>query len=408
MHELSDWMQNLERGGLPFDAVAAEVHRVGKHFLPTDLLARLAGARAELRLMTDFLDVALDKWDGVYDYESYIALSLLPLPGSGPGTDTDIDADLRRHDRLAVLLMGEVIDVELAAADGRSSRYPQQRPDAGTVAKRCRLGRRSVDAALERLGLAGRLSRTDPIAAARELREVVAGERTVAEARMLGLTYLPVSLVHDEHLFIRVLQSYENVFALLAVLLREAIGCVREGDAVSAARLLDLAASRMTGAGRLFSLLATMQVESFRTFRTWTDGASAIQSSNYKTVESLCRTPSPERVDSSAYGSVPTVRDQMARGQGTLDDAVDDASARGLLERDDRAKLEEAMRAFADSLLCWRRTHYSLATRMLGERKGTGYTEGTPYLQAARDIPVFESIEPGTDPEGGCTEGWPA
>jgi tryptophan 2,3-dioxygenase len=49
------------------------------------------------------------------------------------------------------------------------------------------------------------------------------------------------------------------------------------------------------------------------------------------------------------------------------------------------------MARFADTLLRWRETHYRLAVRMLGERPGTGYTEGTPYLRSVRKIPVFAS-----------------
>jgi hypothetical protein len=31
---------------------------------------------------------------------------------------------------------------------------------------------------------------------------------------------------------------------------------------------------------------------------------------------------------------------------------------------------------------------------MLGDKAGTGYTEGTPYLRAVREIPVFRSVHP--------------
>jgi len=30
---------------------------------------------------------------------------------------------------------------------------------------------------------------------------------------------------------------------------------------------------------------------------------------------------------------------------------------------------------------------------MLGDRSGTGYTEGTPYLRDVRSIPVFPGID---------------
>ncbi|WP_255599269.1 hypothetical protein [Micromonospora sp. RL09-050-HVF-A] len=67
------------------------------------------------------------------------------------------------------------------------------------------------------------------------------------------------------------------------------------------------------------------------------------------------------------------------------------------------------MAAFAEAVLTWRRTHHRLATRMLGSRSGTGYTEGTPYLAAVRADPVFTTVsaDPGTtrvDPIGGCSE----
>ena len=47
------------------------------------------------------------------------------------------------------------------------------------------------------------------------------------------------------------------------------------------------------------------------------------------------------------------------------------------------------MQRFETALLKWRQTHYRLAVRMLGQRRGTGYTEGVPYLQKTRTIPVF-------------------
>jgi tryptophan 2,3-dioxygenase len=56
------------------------------------------------------------------------------------------------------------------------------------------------------------------------------------------------------------------------------------------------------------------------------------------------------------------------------------------------------MTAFAAALRRWRQTHYRIAVRMLGTRSGTGYTEGTPYLDEVRKVPVFRSIDE-TDPD---------
>ena len=188
---------------------------------------------------------------------------------------------------------------------------------------------------------------------------------------MIERTALPVSRVHDEYLFLRMLQCYEATFAFIAAQLRAAIDGALDAIAVAENALLE--------ARPLWSLVATMRTEAFLTFREFTDGASAIQSRNYKLVESLCRRPDAERLDSPAYRSVPEVRRQVLSGRPTVSDCAHLSS--------------EALQGFEDALDHWRRSHYKLALRMLGERRGTGYTEGVPYLARARSLPVFATRE---------------
>ncbi|NYV78122.1 tryptophan 2,3-dioxygenase, partial [Streptomyces sp. UH6] len=234
----------------------------------------------------------------------------------------------------------------------------------------------------------------DPVAQAAQLWEFVdGGLLDDHERRVLRLSMLPVYVSHDEHMFIRVLQTFETTFALLALSLRTAItdlGSARTGPAVGH---LAVAETALAESAPLFSLLATMQIESFRTFREYTEGASAIQSRNYKLVESLCRTPDPDRLDSSAYRSTPEVRERILAGQPTLDDACATALADDRFDAADRERLTAAMLTFASALRRWRQTHYRIAVRMLGTRSGTGYTEGTPYLSHVRTIPVFRSVK---------------
>src|SRR5262249_53882642 len=128
--------------------------------------------------------------------------------------------------------------------------------------------------------------------------------------------------------------------------------------------------------------------------RLYTEGASAIQSRSYKILESLCRTPDGSRLHSPAYQSVPEVQAEVLAGQTTLGNAMRDAVAENQIGPEGMKELHDARRSFAAALLQWRQTHYSLAVRMLGERTGTGYTEGTPYLDKARSIPVFSDLEP--------------
>jgi tryptophan 2,3-dioxygenase len=227
----------------------------------------------------------------------------------------------------------------------------------------------------------------------------VAAGFSVEEQRTLQLTVLPVSLIHDEYQFIRVLQSFEATFALVAVELHAAVQALTDGEFAFAVQRVQSAETRLREAAPLFSLVATMQVEAFQAFREFTDGASAIQSRNYKLVESLCRQPDLSRLDSAAYLSVPEVRERVLAGQVTLDEAFQATRAAGYLNAGDVNELELVMQRLAATLLRWRRTHHGIAVRMLGERTGTGYTEGPPYLKAAQAIPVFRSLAQEEDVE---------
>src|SRR5215213_5673623 len=397
---IASWLSSRDAADFPYDAVVAAFHRVGKHLVAPELLEALAGVRAALpqvhgsvtsvRLLDRFLDAALDKWDGRYANPTYLGLDLLPLPAVEDSHD--VTAVERRYDRLFVQLIADASRFEIAAADGLTELLPQMRPDARTTAKRCRLALQIAGPAAQGLGLSDGVDVADPIAGARRLWANLAADLSPAEQRTLHVTMLPVSLIHDEYQFIRALQAFEATFALVAVQLQAAIRALASGDAHLALPRIQAAEARLHEAAPLFSLVATMQVAAFHTFREFTEGASAIQSRNYKLVESLCRQPEASRLDSAAYHSVPEVRERVLAGQVTLDDAFQATRAAGHLGARDVDDLEQELRRFAATLLRWRRTHYGIAVRMLGERTGTGYTEGSPYLKEVQTIPIFLSF----------------
>jgi tryptophan 2,3-dioxygenase len=411
---VAEWLGDPDPSRFPYDDVVAEYQRVGKHFVADDLLKALSTVRdgldtwsgtdaAASLMLIRFLSTALDKWDGRYDYPTYIALDVLALPNVDDPPD-DPAAALARRDRMTVGLLADALGFELAVAEGRTQLLPEQRPPVDLPGKRYRLGLKVATPALYRLGLGAagtaenpggqvpRITVADLADSVRRLCAVVDGELSPDECRTLQLSMLPVYLSHDEYLFIRVLQLFETTFTLLAIQLRAAVIAMADDDWPQARSRLDVASSALGESAPLFSLLATMQVESFRTFREFTSGASAIQSRGYKVVESLCRTPDPQRLNSLAYLSVPEVRERVLAGQATMDEVFTAARAAGRIPAADQEALVAAMRRFSDTLLRWRQTHYRLAVRMLGERSGTGYTEGTPYLREVRTIPVFRSL----------------
>jgi tryptophan 2,3-dioxygenase len=388
--QVAAWTSRPDAAAFPYEAVIGDLRRAGRHFASRELLSSLAAARAAMPLgalrakqqLAHFLATALDKWDGRYDNPSYLALAGLWLPAGPPSQAAG------RRDRLVALLVADALRFELAAADGRTALQPEMRPDARTVEKRCRHALLVLAPVLERLGTpvgAEADAADEPVAAARAAVRAVFDRATADEERMLQLTLLPVSRVHDECLFIRVLQSYEATFAHAAVELSAAAGAIASGDGGAAVAALDAGARVLAESSPLFSLIGTMQPQAFLTFREYTDGASAIQSRNYKLMESACRNPERERVDSAAYLSVPEVRAAVLAGRMTIDRALQ----AGTLADEAVAAVGAAMDRFASVLLKWRRTHHGVAGRMLGDRRGTGDTAGQAYLAQGMTIPVF-------------------
>jgi tryptophan 2,3-dioxygenase len=395
--EVAEWCADRDAETFPYDEVVAHFNRVGKHFVSRDLLVGLDRVRAALAddadarylQLTRFLDTALDKFDGRYDNPSYLALDQLQLPGAD-GCPDPRHAQ-RQRDRLVVLLIADMMRFELAALQGDIDLLPEMRPDSRITAKRCRHGLRAIRPALERLGLGADFDETDPLTAALEVCRAVFGDTSPAERRTLQLTALPVSLVHDEYMFIRALQSYETTFALIAVQLKAAVAALDRGEFTAATAGIEAAAQVLGEASPIWSLVATMQLESFLRFREYTDGASAIQSRNYKAVEATCRLPDQARLDSPAYQSVPEIRERVLAGQRNLADALSAAVGSGLLAPDAQAAVHAAMERFEGAIFKWRKTHHRLAVRMLGERRGTGYTAGVDYLEEGRTTPVFKA-----------------
>ena len=398
--EVESWLQDPDPGKFPYEAVLREYQRVGKHFVSAaprallatvrDRLPALRGPWPDRSVLASFLNTALDKPDGRYDYLTYLALALLRLP---PLDDrvAHMPSARSRCDRLLVQLVTDAASFELAALDGAATRLPKMRPAPALVVLRLKHGLRAIAPALARMSPDGAPTAPEPADRARQVCSLVRADMVPAERQALELTMLPVYTMHDEYMFLRVLQAFETVFVLIAIRLRAAVAALAERATDQAVCFLSGAQTALHESTPLFSMLATMQVESFRTFRQFTEGASAIQSRGYKVVESLCRQPDPDRVDSPAYHSVPEVRRRVLDHQATLDDAYVEACACGGLDKAERRWVGDAMSAFARALMRWRNTHYRLALRMLGTATGTGYTEGTPYLAAVRGIPVFHA-----------------
>jgi len=402
---LLDWFENPMPAAFPYSSTVDEVRRRGKHFIDPKVLDALAHIRRRAlsgasfglgdAFLEKFLNVVLDKYDGRYNYLTYTALPLLEHVRPELADDAAPALVQHVHDVTVCSIIGDALRFELNQLDGGETFLPELLPDAELVERRLKFALRSIQPSLARLGFD---SVNEAVTMRLHVENVVRFCRTQQLAHsdfILNVSMMPVYVVHDEYLFIRILQAMDATFASVCCLLRRALRAFDEEPAQVADFLL--AGNAILDEGlKHFQTLATMQKESFSTFRQFTSGASAIQSVNYKTMESLCCNPDKERLESLAYSSVPALQEILRNGAESLD--VKFARMRTLPGTDPAllGSLEMAMCALSETMTRWRHSHYGIAKKFLGDSSGagTGHTEGTPYLKAVKNLPVFTTVSP--------------
>jgi tryptophan 2,3-dioxygenase len=365
--------------------VTHEVRWVGKHFLQTDRLERLAAIRDRYAGKDPYLDAflycILDKHEGRFWNRTYLSLPVLevilaehPLLPSG----------------IAAVLAADIVRYELCAAHRLTDVSPVGRPDPRALRTRLRHSLRFMTSHLggaESENLLAAIAHEPEADLPTLLIQLPIPPLAVA-GEWLELTIQPVSTVHDEYFFMRVLQAHEMAFAGMNWRVRDAIAALRSDQLDAAIRLLQQVVTFMDRNASLFRIVATMRYEAFHTFREFTDGASAIQSEQYKRFEGLCGLPPAERLGSPAFESVPAVSAEVSEGQDTLSDAFRDASTSGR-HPEELATVATLLRLLEDSHRRWKSTHVTLATRMLGDARGSGYTSGVGYLSEWVDHRLF-------------------
>ncbi|MCX5408860.1 tryptophan 2,3-dioxygenase family protein [Streptomyces sp. NBC_00335] len=374
-------------------SVTEHVRRTGKHFISNETLLRLSDIRrrhgANRPFLGAFLDCALDKHEGRFQNRTYLALPLLEL------FMDDRHAALSA-DRMSTLLMADVVRFESEAAAGSPEEPGRDRPDAATLNTRLRHALRLVTTGLGRSeadDLPSRLADT-PRSRLEGLVDRLPRPPETDCARWFDVTVQPVYVVHDEYFFIRALQTHEMHFTAIAAAMKKAIGELRAGNPEGAAEPMDHAVVMFERAATLFRVVATMRAEQFSAFRQYTQGASAIQSEQYKRFESLCGVPPAPRLQSSAFTSVPAVRAEVEDpGHDTITRAYLDLRDEGHVDRTRWNRLDMAISRLEGVHQRWKSAHRGLAARMLGDAHGSGYTDGVPYLTQCLGNRLFWELD---------------
>jgi tryptophan 2,3-dioxygenase len=398
---LLDWAQSPVADMFPYALTLDAVHRCGKHFIAPQVLEALDQARRSAAdhqlgdaLLAKFLDAVLDKYDQKYNYISYTGL---PLLGH---VRRDVTAEANQHllqhvqDCILCSLIGDALRFELNALDGGDSYLTEMRPARDLIERRINCALRSLAPALRRLGFD---EAVEPLPLGRKAARVVqfcSAQALAFSQFILDASMLPVYVAHDEYVFIRVLQSLDMTFVSVSSLLECALQAFDQ-ELPRTAQFIQGADAILQEGLKHFATLTTMQKDSFQTFREFTTGASAIQSVNYKRMQSLCRTPDKERLESIAYSSVPSLQQALQQGNVSLDDKLTELRCSGRAP-DALPAIEAAMCRFSETMTRWSHSHYGIAKKYLGQSAGTGYTAGVPYLKMVRDLPVFKTVTPST------------
>ncbi|MEV7525175.1 tryptophan 2,3-dioxygenase family protein [Streptomyces sp. NPDC091371] len=372
--------------------VTEEVRRTGKHFLPPSLLIQLDAIRSRHAtdrrpLLRAFLDCLLDKHEERFWNRTYLGLPLLERLSAGPD-------HLIHPNRLATLLISDVVRYEIQAAASPAESVDRDRPDPATLHKRLRHAVRFVAQDGDEPDVHELTSRVARMPQARWAEIVDLLPRpTATVGPWFDVTVQPVYVLHDEYFFIRALQAHEMLFTAIVTDIRAAISALRDGRLQEGAEHIDLAAGRFDRASALFRIVATMRPGHFSTFRKFTQGASAIQSEQYKRFEILCGVPPVARLRSTAFTSVPAVRAEAEEcGHDTVAHACLDLRRRNDFSPSQWHLLDASLGRLEARHQRWKATHRSLAARMLGSAHGSGYTDGVPYLTQCLDNRLFGQL----------------
>jgi aminocarboxymuconate-semialdehyde decarboxylase len=247
---------------------------------------------------------------------------------------------------------------------------------------------------------------------------------------------------HDEVLFIIIHQTYELWFKELlhdldAVVESLASAASRKwrDPVYEAARLLRRCTEIMRVLVTQFTILETMLPTHFMAFRGKLEPASGFQSEQFREIEFLCGLKDEKLLrqhahDPETYARLglrmraPSLRDVFFDALATigkLPPLPEDASEeerfqrRAMAVRDvyedernyrDWIDVCERMSEFDELVVAWRLRHIQVVERIIGARRGTGGTEGAPYLRTTLGKRFFPELweartmlrEPGKDP----------
>jgi tryptophan 2,3-dioxygenase len=224
----------------------------------------------------------------------------------------------------------------------------------------------------------------------------------------------PLSALHDEMLFIVIHQTKELWMKEMLHELRLAIGLVGEDRFAEAYKAM-ARISRIQAVMTLsWDVLSTLTPVDYMKFRDVLGTSSGFQSAQFREIEYRLGLKDPAYLDHYAEGSPerahledalekPSLRETATAALQRAGFDIGDGSVEGLsvawleVYRDaerwfELYELAEKLVDIDDALASWRHKHVLTVERIIGNRRGTGGSEGASYLRSTLDKRVFPEL----------------
>jgi tryptophan 2,3-dioxygenase len=224
----------------------------------------------------------------------------------------------------------------------------------------------------------------------------------------------PLSDLHDEMLFIVIHQTKELWMKQMLHELRLAIGLVNEDRFAEAYKAM-ARISRIQAVMTLsWDVLSTLTPVDYMKFRHVLGTSSGFQSAQFREIEYRLGLKDPSYLQHYAEGSSERANLQDALETASLREAAIAALERSGFDVGDRSpealaaawlqvyrdaerwfelyELAEKLVDIDDALAAWRHKHVLTVERIIGNKRGTGGSEGASYLRSTLDKRIFPEL----------------
>jgi tryptophan 2,3-dioxygenase len=210
----------------------------------------------------------------------------------------------------------------------------------------------------------------------------------------------PRSGEHDEMLFIVIHQVYELWFKQILHETRRLQDRLEAGDEPAALHTLKRIIAILKTIVAQIDVLETMTPRQFTSFRDRLDAASGFQSAQFRELEAMLGRRDEQALAPYSAGSAEHTRIAEAMARPSLWDSFvgyigggDQETLLAAYEDDGLpAQVCERLLDLDEGLQEWRYRHVQMVRRTIGDRRGTGGSEGASYLQGTLFRPAFPDL----------------